>query len=144
MEEAVIAGRSVSMLGGLIALGLATKIAIRLGGQRCGWLVGLLLAVQPEFALYSSSSLREPLAAAFVLGCVSLLISERMAWAGVLAGLAFLVRFDLALVLTPVMVLHAFGRPQWGKRLLYGILPMALAVCAWSVYCRVDHGTFVF
>lgn len=144
VEDAVIAGRSVSLLGGLIALGLATRIAMRLGGARCGWLVGILLAVQPEFALYSSSSLREPLAAAFVLGCVSLLISERMIWAGVFAGLAFLVRFDLALVLTPVMVLHAFGRPKWGTRMLHGLLPMALAVLAWSVYCRVDHGTFVF
>jgi hypothetical protein len=144
VNDAVIAGRSVSFLGGLVALGLATRIAIRMGGARCGWLVGLLLVVQPEFALYSASTLREPLAAAFVLGCVSLLLSERMVWAGVLAGCAFLVRFDLALVLAPVVALHAFGRPNCTRRILQGLVPLVVAVVVWSVYCRIDHGTFVF
>ena len=144
VNDAVVAGRSVSLVGGLVALGLSTRIAMRLGGRWCGWLVGLLLVVQPEFALYSSSSLREPLAGAFVLACVSLLISERMFLAGLFAGLAFLVRFDLALVLTPVLVLHACGRPNWRQRMFRGLFPLFLAVLLWSVYCRIDHGTFVF
>ena len=43
VEDAVVAGRTVSLIGGVIALGLAVRIAIQIGGARAGWVAALLL-----------------------------------------------------------------------------------------------------
>jgi hypothetical protein len=144
VDDAVIAGRGVSWVGGLTALGLATALATRMGGARAGWVTGALLVIQPEFALYSSSSLREPLAAAFIVGAMASMSREKMAWAGLCAAGAFLVRFDSALVLVPVLVVHAIGRDERWRRLLRGLIPLVVAVFLWALYCRLDHGTWAF
>ncbi len=146
VNDAALAGRIVSFGGGITALGLATALACRLGGTRVGWVAGALLVIQPEFALYASSSLREPLAAAFVVGALTALTRERMGLAGCLAAGAFFVRFDLALVMIPLLSVHAVGGSQREKlsRLLHGLLPVFAAIALWAVYCRVDHGTFAF
>lgn len=146
--DAMVAGRLVSLAGGLVALALAVRLADRLAGRRVAWLTGLLLVVQPEFALYASSQLREPVYAAFVLGALTALLADRLVLAGLMAGGAFLVRFDAAVVLSPVLALHILwpARP-WSRRLVRlarAFVPFALAVAAWSVYCKVDHGTFAF
>ncbi len=142
--DAVIAAKGVSLLGGLIALGIAVSLSHRLAGPLAAGLTGLLLAFQPEFALYASSSLREPVYAAAVLGVLLALARERLLLAGLLAGLAFLVRMDGALALGPVLVLHALGQPGRAGRLLHALLPLVLIIVGWSVYCRLDHGTFLF
>jgi len=142
--DAVLAGRGVSLLGGLVALGLATLLAVRIGGRRAGWVAGGLLVVQPEFALYAASSLREPLAAAFVMGALMFMGRERLAWAGVMAGLAFLVRFDYALVMGPVLAFHAMGRDGRWRRLCGGLAPLVAAIAIWAAYCWWDHGTWAF
>lgn len=142
--DAVIAARGVSMLGGVLATVLAVAWTHREVGRTAALVAGLLLVIQPEFALYASSSLREPVYAAFVVGCLVALSHERLLLAGALAGGAFLVRFDGALALAPVVVVHALGRPGGGGRVARGIGPLALVIAAWSVYCRVDHGTFAF
>ena len=142
--DAVTAARGVSLLGGLAALLLATHLAGRLGGPLAMALAGLLLCVQPEFALYAASSLREPVYAAFVVGMLAALSRERLAAASLLAGLAFLVRFDGALALAPALALHALGRPDRPRRLLAAFGPLAAVAALWSVYCRIDHGTFLF
>ena len=142
--DAVVAARGVSMLGGLAALGLAVALTDRLYGRVAATIAGLLLIFQPEFALYASSSLREPVYAAFVLGCLTALASERMALAGLAASAAFLVRFDGALALAPAIFVHALGRPRAGRRVGAAALPMAVTVAAWSAYCQWDHGTWRF
>ena len=142
--DAVIAGRAVSLLGGVTALGLAVALAVRHGGIRAGWVAAILLVIQPEFALYASSSLREPVAAAFFLGCLTALGRERLVTAGVCAAGAFFVRFDAALVLVPVLTLHALGTTDWRARLLRGLSPLLGAVLIWSIYCHLDHGTWAF
>ena len=142
--DAVVAGRFVSLAGGVIALGLAVALAVRHGGIRAGWVAALLLVVQPEFALYASSSLREPVAAAFFLGTLTALGRERLIIAGLCAAGAFFVRFDAALVLIPVLALHAIGAVDWRRRLAFGLAPLVGAIVIWSAYCHVDHGTWAF
>jgi len=62
-----------------------------------------------------------------------------------MAALAFLVRFDAALVLPPVLVIHALGLPgERLRRLLRVLLPLAVTIALWSLYCRIDHGTARF
>jgi len=144
VQDAVVAGRSVSLLGGIIALGLAVRIAIQIGGVRAGWFAGLLLTIQPEFALYASSSLREPVAAAFFLGAVSALGAERLRLAGLCAAGVFLVRFDAVLIMAPLMFVHALGRDDAVRRIRDAFVPLILAIFAWALYCRLDHGTWMF
>ncbi|MEC8422581.1 MAG: hypothetical protein VX000_02325, partial [Myxococcota bacterium] len=86
--DAVLAARAVSMIGGVAAAVVATAWTHRHVGRPAAWIVGALLIVQPEFALYASSSLREPVYAAFVVGCLSALSNERLGFAGVLAACA--------------------------------------------------------
>ncbi len=142
--DALVAGRSVSFVGGLAALGLSVFVAMRIGGHRVAWLVAALLIFQPEFALYSASTLREPLAAAFLMGVLGALSGEKILWAGICAAGAFFVRFDTALVLFPVLAIHAVGVGMKLKRLSLALGPLVAAVAMWALYCHVDHGTWQF
>ncbi len=146
--DVIVATRVVSLLGGLATVALVVLLAWRLGGDRhrveAAWLAGLLVVFQPELALYSASSLREPLYAALLLGCLAALGRERLAAASVLAGLAFLVRFDALLILSPLLLLHALGRAPRIRRGLALALPLLLVVSLWSLYCHVDHGNWRF
>jgi len=142
--DTVIAARATSLIAGVVALGLGVRLAEHLGGRRAAWWAGALLVLQPEFALYAASSLREPLYAALVLGTVLSLLREHLLWAGTLAGLAFLVRMDGALALAPVLALHAWGRGEGRARLVRVMAPLLGIVMLWALYCRMDHGTFAF
>ncbi len=142
--DAVVATRAVSLLGGLAALGLAVYMAQRLAGRQAGWIVGIILIFQPEFALYSASSLREPLYAALLLASVALLGREALARAACLAGAAFLVRFDALLILGPLLLLHALTRAPRPRRVLAVFAPLAGTVSLWSLYCQIVHGTWRF
>ncbi|RME21107.1 MAG: hypothetical protein D6798_18910 [Deltaproteobacteria bacterium] len=142
--DTVVAARAVSLVGGLVALWLALRLARHLAGDRAAAVTGLLLVFQPEFALYAATSLREPLYAAFVLGCLLMLGRERLVAAGALAGAAFLVRFDAAVILGLVMAAHALGRGPRLRRLVAASTPLLAAIAAWSTYTWIDHGTPLF
>ncbi len=142
--DAVVAARLVALAAGLATVALGVWIADRLHGRRVAWTVALVLVVQPELALYSASSLREPLYAALLLGSLALVIRERLPGASALGGLAFLTRMDALLAWSPALALHAIGRRPQLRRLLLAISPFALVVLAWSAYCRFEHGTWAF
>lgn len=147
VDDAVVAGRVVSLVGGVVAWALAVRLADRLGGPVAAGLAGLLLLVQPEFALYAASSLREPVYAAFVLASLRAALGRHPLTAGAWAAAAFLVRFDAALVLGSVFVVRALGRGlsrEQRLRRLGALLPLVGTAAAYSLYCRVDHGTFAF
>ncbi len=142
--DTVLAARGTAVVMGLLAYILAVLLADRLAGRRVAWLTGLLLAFQPELALYSSTSLREPIYAGWVLAALFSLVSERLLLAGVFAALAFSVRMDGALALAPALLVHALGRGDRVRRLLSAFLPLLLAMGAWSAYCAAEHGTALF
>ncbi len=142
--DTLVAARATSMIGGVIALGLSVALTDRLAGRRAAQIAALLLVFQPEFALYAASSLREPVYAAFAVGALLALVSERLALAGALAGAAFLVRMDAAAILCPVLVVHALSRPGGATRALRALLPLASIIGLWALYCRFEHGTAVF
>ncbi len=142
--DAVIATRAVSLFAGLLTVGFAVLLADRVAGRRVAWTVGLVCAFQPELALYSASSLREPVYAAAVTGCLLALTRDRLVWASVAAALAFLTRMDALLTLGPALLLHALGRPSRPRRLARAVAPLGLGVLLWSAYCSVVHGTWRF
>lgn len=145
--DAVMAALGVSFVCGLLTVALSVVLADRIGGQTLGWVVGLIVVVQPELALYSASSLREPLYAVMVLSCLLALTRERLVWASLFAGLAFLTRMDALLILGPVLVVHALGREQRPLRVLRvlkALGPLLLLVAAWSFYCFQMYETWQF
>jgi hypothetical protein len=142
--DAVLATRAVSMVGGLLTVGLAVVLADRVAGRRVAWTVGLVCAFQPELALYSASSLREPVYAAAVVGCLVALSRDRLVLASIAAGLAFLTRMDALLTLGPALLLHAGGRGPRVQRLGKVALPLAGGVAGWAAYCKAMHGTWEF
>lgn len=138
--DAVLAARAVSLAGGLVALGLSVAVTDRLAGRRAALWTAAVLVLQPEFALYAASSLREPVYAAFVVGSVAALTHTRLTLAGVLAAGAFFVRFDALLVLGPVLLVEGATRRQP----LRGLAPLLAAAVIWSTYTWWDHGTPYF
>jgi len=144
--DAVLAGKVVSMTGGLAAWALAVSLSRRFFGGPVAVITGFLLIFQPEFALYTSSQLREPVYVAYLLACLTALINEKLGWAGIFAALAFTVRFDAMFVLPPLLLLGGraagpgLGWLRWAKLLL----PLPAAILAWSAYCGMEHGTWAF
>ncbi len=142
--DAVLAARAVALISGLFTVGLGVALADRLFGRRVAWTVALLLILQPELALYSASSLREPLYAALLLGSLTLATRERLGGASLMGGLAFLTRMDALVAWPPALALHALGRRPRARRVALALAPLAGLVLLWSAYCRLDHGTWAF
>ncbi len=140
----VVGTRVVSMAGGFFVLLLTAAICMRIKGVGLALLAVCLLLFQPELALYSASALREPLYAALLLAVLYLLGQDRLSWASLLAGLAFLVRFEALWVLGLVLALSAsLGRPRH-TRLLRSMVPLMSTVLLWSAYCKAFFGTWRF
>ena len=136
---------ATSMISGLAALVFAMLIARKLGGKRLEGLVGLILLVQPEFALYASTSLREPMYVALGLAGLWLLVNERRVLAGLAMGGTLLVRPEAVLVFWPVYVILGFPRH---RRQLVGFsvgLGCLLATLAlWTLWVHAATGSWLY
>ncbi|HCH62832.1 MAG TPA: hypothetical protein DFR83_08515 [Deltaproteobacteria bacterium] len=144
VDNAVVAGRVVALAGGMGAFAGSLWIAWRLGGRLAAALTGVWLLVQPEFALYAATTLREPVYALAMVGFVAALTSKRARWAGLFGALAFSVRFDAAIILTAATGVHVWKERRALLTAVEVLLPIAAAALLWSIYCWVDHGTFAF
>ncbi len=144
LGDAVYATHAVSLVSGLLTVAFTVMVADRVAGRRVAWTVGLVCAFQPELALYSASSLREPVYAAALAGCLVALTRDRLVLASLAAALAFLTRMDALMTLGPALVLHALGRGPRLRRIGATAAPLALAVLAWAIYCQVMYGTWQF
>jgi len=144
VENAMLAGRAVSLVGGVGAMAGSMWLALRLGGPRAAALTGLWLCVQPEFALYTSSTLREPLYALGLVGFVGGLFLRRPLLAGLWGCLAFSVRFDALLVLGAAAAVHVWGERRALVMYVRAMGPVLVGAFVWAVYCRFEHGTFAF
>jgi len=144
VSDAVIAGRAVALVGGLLAWLGGVWLAWRVGGGLAALIAGLLLVTQPEFALYAASTLREPMYAAGLVGFVAGLIARRPSLAGLAGVVAFSVRFDALVVLPAIAAVHAIGMRGGLRAGAKAVWPVFAAALAWSLYCRVEHGTFQF
>jgi hypothetical protein len=144
--SSTVAAVCVSMCFGVLTVLLGFLLTDRIAGRRAAWTVGLLLVFQPELALYSASSLREPVYAAAVLGTLLALANERLLLASLTAGAAFLTRMDAFPILMPVLMIHALGRPNRVSRVTKALAPLVITVIGWSVYCKLhpEYQTFAF
>ncbi len=139
----------VSFLSGVALVGVSVLLAYRVFGVAVAWLSGLFLLIQPELALYSASSLREPVYGFLVVLALLCINDRRVFLASIIAGAAFLTRMDALLILGPFILFTGamYSKGGLGSRLfgaIAGLLPLVSIVGLWSVYCYFEHGTFAF
>ncbi len=148
VDDTILATHIVSLVSGTAAVIFGYLLAREAFGQRAGVLAGVLLCIQPELALYSASSLREPLFTALVLAGGLALIRRRDLLSATATGLSFLTRFDsLAtnmVVTFAVLLRRKGGRTSPRVAILGPLAVFTLFVAGWSAYCKVVHGTFLF
>jgi len=139
-HNSIWAALSVSVVSGLGSLLVVVKWAKKWGFDRGAVLVLLALLCQPEFILYSSSSLREPLYTLFVLLALSSLLEAQPWRYGLWAVLAFSVRFEAPLFVIPMLLLAPFG---WRDR-LKSLSVVLAGVLLWMLYCWAVYETPFF
>ena len=102
-------------------------------------LVIIGLIVQPEFSLYSSTSLREPLYTLYVVLAFQSLVDKRVWMYGLWSALAFSVRFEAPLYMMPMVLIVDWGWKERGQALSV----LFAAVGAWMLYCHQVYETSI-
>jgi hypothetical protein len=141
---------AVPLVTGALVVGLVTWIGARWFDLTTGLIAGLLVAVQPEAALYSATALREsPYLAAALLG-VLLCGERRLVLGGAVLSAAFLLRFNAFFSLWPALLIAAAwlaGRDRAAAgRALLGAGLLGATTLAWALVYRLhpDGGTLRF
>lgn len=140
VRSSIWAGIAVSILSGVATLYLIVRSATKWSTSHAATLVLIGLMIQPEFALYSSSSLREPLYTLYVVLAFQSLVDRRVWMYGLWSALAFSVRFEAPLYMVPMVLIVDWGWREKGKSLSV----LFAAIGAWMVYCYQVYETPVF
>ena len=136
---------ATSMFCGLAAMGLAMDLARRIAGPRAELMAGIVLLVQGEFALYASTSLREPMYTAIGLLGVWLLVRRHTVWAGAAIAATMLVRADAILTFwVGYLVLSVPRRRGRLRPFLAGAGCLAAVMIGWSLWARPQTGSWLF
>lgn len=147
--DAQIAGELVAVTMGALTVGLVAFAAARWLSPSAGLLAGVLVAVQPDLALLSATTLRTSTYTAFAVATALAVGERRWLLAGALFWGAFLTRFDAMLGLLPALLLVSatpwLDEPGDARRRRFGGALLALAVLpAWALVYRSSEGTLRF
>ena len=140
VRSSIWAGIGVSVLSGMGALYLVSRFAKSWSTSNAATMVLLGLMVQPEFSLYSSSSLREPLYTLYVLLAFQSLVHRRIWTYGIWSALAFSVRFEAPLYMVPMVFAVDWSWRERGRALSV----LFASIGAWMLYCYQVYETPVF
>ncbi len=153
--DAEAGGELIAVLAGTFVVGATTFLGARWFSPLAGLVAGLLVAFQPEAALYSATTLRVSTYSAFALLGVGLIGHRRFVLAGFALAAAFLTRFDAAFVFLPALALTVQwlrqrppeGETRWTRRwegaaAAFGVL--LLAAILWALYYQSQEGTYAF
>ncbi len=102
-------GTGLEILIGAATIFMTYRIGTRLFNKGVGTIAALILAFLPIFIEYSSRVLTGIPSTLLALVAVDLFISRKYAWAGVLAGLAFLTRFPQGIVVASFVIIFAYA-----------------------------------
>ncbi len=151
-----LAAQSVSIVMGAATVGLVAWIGVRWYSPAVGLIAGLLLAFQPEAALYSTTALRESSFTAFVMLGVLLCGERRFLGGGIVLALGFLIRWNIAFSLLPALIIVLIWmrlRDRDGPKGLAGPAGVAMAtgvvgamIVGWATFYRLhpEGGTWAF
>ena len=137
-SDTVWAAIGCSFVSGCMAFLLSILIQQKMAGRLPAIFLGVALLIQPEFSLYSASSLREPLYTVYLLGMLWALIHDRFLGASIFAALSFTVRFEAPVALFPLLIYLLF-RKEKRMPIVY-VLPMILTIILWMWYCHETFG----
>jgi hypothetical protein len=137
-------GLLVAVLFGAITVALTAWIGARWLSPAAGVVAGLLVAFQPESALYAASTLRESTYTALMLGAVALIGSGRSRLGGLALAAAFLARFNPAFSLLPALLWLAVRDRDDRRRWVGPALALAAVTLLWAAYYRSTAGTWAF
>ena len=140
VRSSIWAGIGVSILSGMGTLYLVGRCAKDWSTSNAATMVLIGLMVQPEFALYSSSSLREPLYTLYVVLAFQSLVDRRVWMYGLWSALAFSVRFEAPLYMVPMVLMVGWTWKEKGQALSI----LCSAVGAWMLYCYQVYETPIF
>jgi hypothetical protein len=136
---------ATSLVCGVAALGLAMDLARRMAGPRAEILVGTVLMVQGEFALYSSTSLREPMYSMLALLGLWWLVRGHVTRSGAAMAATMLVRADAMVTFWPAWMLLSLPRKRDAiGPFLGGLACLAAVVIGWSLWSRPETGSWLF
>jgi hypothetical protein len=138
VSDTVWASIGSTLLAGCTAFVLSILLQQKLAGRIPALILGILLLFQPEFSLYSASSLREPLYTAYLMGMLYCLIQNHFLGASILAALSFTVRFEAPVVLFPLLI-HLLFRKEQKMPFVY-VIPMLVMISLWMWYCNEVFG----
>lgn len=87
VPDTFLAAKVVSLLAGTLFLVASTQVATGFFSKPVGWITGILIAVNPLVLIYSTVSLSDMLAAAWLMLAVWLILSDRHRANLLLAGI---------------------------------------------------------
>ncbi len=132
----ILTARIVIVAFGLAAVAAAWWLGRRAYGDLAGLVGGAFVAVQTTSVAYSHTAVTDVPLEAGVAAALALMVSDRLAWAGVVAGLATSAKYPGVFLLVPLVVA---GWGQW-RRLATSIGLGALSFVATSPYLLVHPG----
>lgn len=145
-----VASLIVAVGAGTVTVGLVGWIGARWYDSTAGIVAGLLVAFQPEAALYSATALRESSYLALALLGILLCGEKRFRWGGAMLAAAFLVRFNAFFSLFPALLIASWWLRDRDKQASRGALTAAAMLgavtAAWSLLYRLhpEGGSFRF
>jgi hypothetical protein len=153
--DAEAGGEAVAILAGTFVVAATTFLGARWFSPVAGVVAGLLVAFQPEAALYSATTLRVSTYSAFALLGVGLIGHRLFPAAGLALAAAFLTRFDAAFVFLPALALTVQwlrqrppeGEERWTRRWEGAAVAFAIlfaVTIAWAIYYQSQEGTYAF
>lgn len=140
LDDSILAAKLTAGSGGALSLVGAGLLLRRLIGAKAACFGILFLLIQPEYSLYSASSLREPLYSAFLVWGFWALLDRKPIAFSILSVLSFSVRFEAPLFLIPIGLI---GLRTIKERVLF-LLLLTLGVGAWMTYCYFEYETIAF
>jgi len=132
-SPSILTARIVVVVFGLLAVAAAWWLGRRAYGTLAGVVGGAFVAVQTTSVAYSHAAVTDIPLEAGVAASLALMVSNRLAWAGVVAGLATSAKYPGVFLLVPLVVA---GWGQW-RRLGTSIGLGALAFLATSPFLLV-------
>lgn len=148
------AGIILSALSAGAILFLTHRLCMRLFDPRLAFIILILLLLNPVFVRYSYTASNDMLFTALATSAVFvfLMVAPQrklgLVWAGILAALAYLTRYNgVAIIIAMiggVLVLNLM-RQSWGRRITSGCILLLLfmgVVLPWGLYCLQEQGAF--
>ncbi len=138
--EVPLAARWVGLVSGMAVVIITQILAARVMQPLACLALGLCLAFHPDLAIAANSGMETAVSMAAVYGGILMILKGRYASAGVLGGVAFLLRPDGALVVLMAVGVILCHRP---RKIWRPLLAAGLVTLPWLIYAAVTYDGWI-